>query len=79
MDGTDEALHTLPATWRARVLWASSQHCHGLQGEHQRVELVASFKREPDEADVRYPLAPYINAEYKGAQYGLAIREADLG
>ena len=80
MDGTDEARTHLPATWRHRYCGFPPQHHHGLKRTPGGSELVASFKREPDEADVLgiHLEGPYINAEYKGAQYGPAIREADL-
>ncbi len=82
MDGTDEALHTFARYLASTgtVGFLPSTVTASKENTRRVAELVASFKREPDEADVLgiHLEGPYINAEYKGAQYGPAIREADL-
>lgn len=82
MDGTEEALRTI-----ARYLAKSGTVAFlpstvtALKDKTRAVaELVANYAGARDEAEVLgiHLEGPYINEQYKGAQYGPAIRRADL-
>lgn len=82
MDGTEEAIRTI-----ARYLAKSGTVAFlpstvtALKDKTRAVaELVAGYQGAEDEAEVLgiHLEGPYINEQYKGAQYGPAIRRADL-
>ncbi len=82
MDGTEEALRTMARYLAATgtVGFLPSTVTASREKTKRVAEIVASYTRQPDEAAVLgvHLEGPYISHQYKGAQYGPAIREADL-
>ena len=82
MDGTEEALRTI-ARYLAKsgtVAFLPSTVTAMKDKTRAVAELVAGYAGARDEAEVLgiHLEGPYINEQYKGAQYGPAIRRADL-
>jgi len=83
MDGTEEALRTM-ARFLAKsgtVAFLPSTVTAAPEKTRSVAQLVADYAGSNDEAEVLgvHLEGPYINEKYKGAQYGPAIRPADLG
>jgi len=82
MDGTEEAVRTMArylAEW-GTIAFLPSTVTATKDRTRAVAQLVADYTGSPDEAEVLgiHLEGPYINEQYKGAQYGPAIRQADL-
>lgn len=82
MDGTEEAIATVAryVAEHGTVGFLPSTVTASPERTRQVSELVADYVGGPDEAEVLgiHLEGPYINEVFKGAQYGPAIRVADL-
>lgn len=82
MDGDEETLRTMArhCVRNGTVGFLPTTVTASREKTRRVAELVANFESQPDEAAVLgvHLEGPYINETYKGAQYGPAIREADL-
>lgn len=83
MDGTNEAMSKIARylATTGTVGFLPSTVTANKEKTRAVAELVANYVGSDDEAKVLgiHLEGPYINEKYKGAQYGPAIRQADLG
>lgn len=82
MEGTEEAIRTIARFVLEQGVVGFLPTTVTASKENTRLvsQLIADYERADDEAEVLgiHLEGPYVNAEYKGAQYGPAIRRADL-
>lgn len=82
MDGTKEAMQTMARylTKMGTVAFLPSTVTADCEKTRAIANLVANYVNADDQAEVLgvHLEGPYINEKYKGAQYGPAIRQADL-
>ena len=82
MDGTEEAMRTMARylATTGTVGFLPSTVTARKEKTRAVAELVANYVGADDEAEVLgiHLEGPYINEKYKGAQYGPAIRQADI-